>query len=400
MMKILFDWFINVILMILFFKKRDDNIWLFGSWNGERYNDNSKYLFEYVVANYPNIDAIWITKNKEVKNKLLNKNRKCYLSNELIARKLRLNAGFVFFTNGLTDLGNYDLCHGSMKIYLSHGMNIKKLYYATNKIKKRKNNFIRIAQYYFIKIYNDTHRDITIATSKKTKEFLIESFEVPSEKVLITGLPRNDILFDKIISDKLKNKLGHKSKERFILYIPTWRNFGQNESFLDNIIDSLFNDNTYMNELKEQGIKLYIKPHPRIRISSISKGNVIILNTCSNLDTQELLASADSIITDYSGVFIDYALRDKPIHFFVPDLDDYKTNGNDLFLNFEEFTDHIIKNLTSFKETILDKDKIYSKQGIKNTEKINSIFNSSFLEKGKYCETLISVFENNNILKV
>ena len=400
MLKILFDWFINVLLMILFFKKRDDNTWLFGSWNGERYNDNSKYLFEYVVTNYPNINAIWITKNKEVKSKLLNENKKCYLSNELIARKSRLNAGFVFFTNGLTDVGNYDLCHGSMKIYLSHGMNIKKLYYATNKIKKRKNNFIRIAQYYFIKIYNDTHRNITIATSKKTKEFLIESFEVPSEKVLITGLPRNDILFDKNITDKLKNKLGHKSKERFILYIPTWRNFGQNESFLDNIIDSLFNDKTYMNKLKEQGIKLYIKPHPRIRISSISKGNVIILNTYSNIDTQELLASADSIITDYSGVFIDYALRDKPIHFFVPDLEDYKINGNDLFLNFEEFTDNIITSLSSFKEAIKDKDMLYSFKGINNTKKINSIFNSPFLEKGKYCETLISVFEKNNIIKV
>ena len=400
MVKILFDWFINVSFKVLALRKRNNNIWIFGSWGGENYSDNSKYLFEYVVENFPEIEAIWITKNLDIKNKMLIENKKCYLANELPARKLRLNAGFVFFTNGISDIGNYDLSHGSIKIALWHGMTIKKLYYSTNSIKNRKNNIIRIAQYYFLKIYNETHRNITIATSKKTKEFLIQSFEVPAEKVLITGQPRNDILFDKNISDKLKNKLGHKSKERFILYIPTWRNFGQNESFLDNIIDSLFNDKTYMNELKEQGIKLYIKPHPRIRISSISKGNVIILNTCSNLDTQELLASADSIITDYSGVFIDYALRDKPIHFFVPDLEDYKINGNDLFLNFEEFTDNIITSLSSFKEAIKDKDMLYSFKGINNTKKINSIFNSPFLEKGKYCETLISVFEKNNIIKV
>ena len=68
-------------------------------------------------------------------------------------------------------------------------------------------------------------------------------------------------------------------------------------------------------------------------------------------------------------------------------------------LNFEEFTDNIITSFSSFKDAIQDKDMLYSFKGINNTKKINSIFNSPFIKKGKYCETLISVFKNKNIIK-
>ena len=72
-------WCINIFLKILVLKKRNSNIWLFGSWNGESYSDNSKFFFEYVVKNHPTINPIWITKSKHIKNKLLSENKKCYL---------------------------------------------------------------------------------------------------------------------------------------------------------------------------------------------------------------------------------------------------------------------------------------------------------------------------------
>ena len=45
---------------------KDENIWLFGAWFGEKYADNSKYLFEYVNKNLPSVRAIWLTKNESV----------------------------------------------------------------------------------------------------------------------------------------------------------------------------------------------------------------------------------------------------------------------------------------------------------------------------------------------
>lgn len=38
-------------------------IWIFGSWFGQKFSDNPKYLFLYVLSHVEDIDAFWITKN-------------------------------------------------------------------------------------------------------------------------------------------------------------------------------------------------------------------------------------------------------------------------------------------------------------------------------------------------
>lgn len=40
-------------------------------------------------------------------------------------------------------------------------------------------------------------------------------------------------------------------------------------------------------------------------------------------DVSELLCLADALITDYSSIMFDYALLDRPMIFFAPDLDAY-----------------------------------------------------------------------------
>ena len=42
------------------------NIWIFGAWFGEKYADNSKYLFEYVNQSHSEIRPIWFSTNKNV----------------------------------------------------------------------------------------------------------------------------------------------------------------------------------------------------------------------------------------------------------------------------------------------------------------------------------------------
>ena len=40
---------------------RDKNIWVFGSWFGQRYSDNSRAMYEFVLENRPDIKPFWIT---------------------------------------------------------------------------------------------------------------------------------------------------------------------------------------------------------------------------------------------------------------------------------------------------------------------------------------------------
>lgn len=387
----IFSWVINNILKIIKLKKRDENFWLFGSWGGDNYSDNSKFVFEYVTSNMPNIKAVWITKTTEVKEFITNQGKICYLYNESLGRNARLNAKYVFFTNGMTDFGKFDLCHGAIKTALWHGMPLKKLMYATNNLQKRNKNIFRLLQYIFLKIYNNNQRNITISTSETTKDLLIKCFEVKPETVLITGQPRNDGLFNEELILSLKEKLNHNSDEKFVLYMPTWREIGNNEKFLDDILSEIYSDCTFIESLIEKKIKLYIKPHPRITINTKSTENIIILKGISGFDTQELIGAADILITDYSSVFVDYALLERPTQFFVPDLENYKKNRLGLFFEFYEFAKFWFTDIDTLKSVVLN-EKNNTKLGISNAMKVNSIFNKSSLIKGQYTRNFVEAF--------
>lgn len=55
-------WFPNMLLFYLLRLNvcRDKNLWIFGSWEGNRYDDNSRHLFEYIREMHPDIRAVWL----------------------------------------------------------------------------------------------------------------------------------------------------------------------------------------------------------------------------------------------------------------------------------------------------------------------------------------------------
>lgn len=395
MLQQVFEWFINVSLKVLKLKKRDSKIWIFGSWNGTRYADNSKYLFKYVQKHLPEIRAVWITKSQQVKEELCKEGKECYLYNEKKARKLRLKAGFLFFTNGAVDVGHYDLCQGAKKIALWHGMPLKRLCYATNNLRKRKKNPVRFIQYCKLKIYSNPQRDFTIATSETSKQFLQECFEGNPETYYITGQPRNDGLFDEQIKDEVRKTVNHKKTEQFILYMPTWRESNKKgKPFLNEVIKALFQEQEFLKELEKRNTKLYIKPHPNVQVDYKTNGNIIILDHSLQLETQALMGAADVLITDYSSAFIDFALTEKPIHFFVPDLEEYAKNRLGLFLRFEDFAPYWHTTLEGLKKTILNEEESH-KKGLLNTQKINEIYDDPELIRGKYCEKVLATLRQS-----
>lgn len=62
----LFYYFVNVPLYWLSkLIPKDEKIWIFGAWFGQKYSDNSKYLFEYVNESCNDIKAVWIIDSEE-----------------------------------------------------------------------------------------------------------------------------------------------------------------------------------------------------------------------------------------------------------------------------------------------------------------------------------------------
>ena len=92
--------------------------------------------------------------------------------------------------------------------------------------------------------------------------------------------------------------------------------------------------------LEEHNILLLLKPHPAQNIDMIVNthcSNICILDNDElkkyNIQTNELLAQTDALITDYSSIYYDYLLLNKPIGITLDDYEQYKEEMGFVFAN-------------------------------------------------------------------
>lgn len=176
------------------------------------------------------------------------------------------------------------------------------------------------------------------------------------------GHPRNDVFFknNKNIKEKLFKKLNIEKDTKIILYAPTFRNFRTD------------NNNTYfnidykqiLNTFEVQSNMKYIvlqRMHPETK-NFDNADNKKIFDVSKYPDMQELLVSADILISDYSSCMFDFMLSRKPCFVFATDIEEYnhergfyyplKSTPFPIAKNNEE----LIKNIENF-----DNDKYQTK---------------------------------------
>ena len=104
---------ISFILLPLFwisyFIPKKKNLWVFGAWFGERYSDNSRYLFEYVNDNIPEISAVWLTKSKSVISDIQTRGLTSKLINSVVGYFTTARAEVVILTNGYNDVNRFGI---------------------------------------------------------------------------------------------------------------------------------------------------------------------------------------------------------------------------------------------------------------------------------------------------
>jgi CDP-glycerol glycerophosphotransferase len=154
--------------------------------------------------------------------------------------------------------------------------------------------------------------------------------EIPFDHFIITGYPRNDVLNKKIEgediwTDKkiLNNIASIKSKfDKIILYAPTFRDKGNNP-LTDGAID--FKE---INKNAKRMNHLWIM---KFHGMPVVESNYEIDGEFSNIlfydidkDVYPLLRDADLLVTDYSSIYMDFLLLDRPIVFYPYDLERYE----------------------------------------------------------------------------
>ena len=349
--------------------KRDKKLWIFGSYIG-RYQDNSKYLFEYVSKNEPDITAIYFVANEELKNDLESKGLKSVVIGSKEAKKIAKKAGASFYTTGIDDFGYHVYNYRSYVVALWHGVGFKEMYYADRNFK---DNLIK-------KIYRNAfsyvHRDLTVATSKYAFDCYAKDFKLLNKaKYIINGQPRNDIFFE--------NK--HvPNGESIIMYAPTYRKNEDENITIKEFVD-YFGSEEGVKFLKENNSKLYIRLHPLTENIVIKESERVI--DASKMDGQKLLLDTDILITDYSSIATDFSITKRPVIIYAPDYDTY-IKSEPLF----DEADIIYKHQDVSKSIEDIKIKIKSKS-VAITDEFNKLLNTDL--EGNYCKKLVEKVKDN-----
>ena len=82
-------------------------LWIFGAWNGEKYGDNSKYLFEYINKNEPEIRPVWLTRNQEAYDLIRSKGFEVIWTYSFKGFLISMIAEKIFISVGIKDVNRY-----------------------------------------------------------------------------------------------------------------------------------------------------------------------------------------------------------------------------------------------------------------------------------------------------
>ena len=172
--------------------------------------------------------------------------------------------------------------------------------------------------------------DACIASSPVDRLVNSVAFGIDYEDVHPVGLPRYDYLAEgtplppdlQAQREAIERTLAGR---RLVLYAPTFREAGTPFDLL--LPPALL---TGLRALCERhGLVLGLRPHPydADRLASLCDGHWVVNFDSSTFgEAALLLAQADALVVDYSSIWVDYLLRERPILGWVPDFDTYASD--------------------------------------------------------------------------
>lgn len=359
---------------------------------------NALALYEYILKNrtdiIENYKLVWTVRDKSVEEarKILEIRTGNSFKHNIIKKKrlygflCYFSAKYVVSTHGYFPM--IETAPNQTHINLWHGMPFKRI---GRLLEGPRTNG------------RQDEADSSIATSETFRNLMAKAFGISTENVYVTGQPCNDLLFKDNLALANLN-INKKDYSKIILWMPTYRNStfgdirkdGNAESF--GVREVLLNEFDNLEKiLTKNNYLLLIKPHPMDEICKINFRSSNHIRVISNeyLDSKnvllyELLGNCDILLTDYSSVFIDFLITNKPIAFVCDDVSEY---GDSRGFCFETPMDYmpgeIISNYTELIEYLENVDEFNSKWE-KKYEEIKQLFNP--LNDGKASERVCDVF--------
>jgi CDP-glycerol glycerophosphotransferase len=177
--------------------------------------------------------------------------------------------------------------------------------------------------------------DYLLSQSSYCTQFLSSAFRYTGP-VMEVGYPRNDILVSDVgaeVRDRVRAHFGIPEDAKVVLYAPTWR---------DNLrVGRVFNKVLYLDPQEVvssiEDCYLLVRGHYNsVGAPEDRSASERVLDVTRYPDIADLYLAADVLVTDYSSVFFDFVLTDKPMVFLAPDLEAYRDDNRGFYLDYHD----------------------------------------------------------------
>ena len=327
------------------FGKIDDKLVYFQTFSGRGYSDSPKAMYEYMLTapEYKDFRFVWCFKEPEKYEYLLKNGR-----TELV--KFRTKADNKALRKAKYWITNYRMLNHQYprkgQIYLQcwHGTPLKRLGYdiiesdnAMNSLAEIKEKYRTDAERFAYMLSPSPFATDKFATAWNLRETGQEY------KIIEEGYPRNDRLVTATGEDRkaIRERLGVEGK-KVILYAPTWRD-NQHTSGQGYTYKTEVDFDRLRRELGDDYVILFRAHYLVANSFNFERFKGFIYDVSSYGDINELYIASDILITDYSSVFFDYSILERPIIFYMYDLAHYANEMRGFYLSLDELPGPIVQ---------------------------------------------------------
>jgi CDP-glycerol glycerophosphotransferase len=311
-LKLLIKGLIPSLLFLLIPKKKYRII--FSSDHNKAYKHSSKFLFEHFIETKAEFEAKFVINDDVLRAKLTDSVGDYFIETKSFKGILYTLRAKTWVVSSLeTPVGGVFLNIGRFVHHLSHGAPLKNIGLAEKYTNYKKVIYYSIIRNNFSYFYSTSILFTTVWQ---------KCIGIKAKRVIVQGQARNDKLLvaDETIVKKIKQK---SEPGKNILYAPTWRPFSETHLFPF----SDFNIKNLVDYLEKNEINIFLRIHPNFE-SSIDKAllghrRIIILSSSIVQEINDVLGYFDLLITDYSSIYIDFLLTNKPLVFLPYDKKEY-----------------------------------------------------------------------------
>lgn len=299
------------------------------AYNFKQYGCNPRYLTEYLLENHPDFEICWVfrrgvdTSRVDPRIRIVRLRSWEYL-------KMMATAEFLV-TNSRTD---------PYRIYWRKrpGQKYLMLWHGGIALKKIERDAEDKLSYSYVRKAKIDSRiaDLMISGCRMHTELIHNAFWYDGE-VLEQGIPRNDIFFNKALHAEFRQRVEQTfniaPNSRIVLYAPTFR---RNMSIEPYRIDWSHILGALRRHYATDNVTVIVRMHPNL-IGKVSTSSLVafegVVDGTRYHDMQELLTTADMLITDYSSSMFDFTMQGRPCILYATDVAEYDRG---YYFNFRE----------------------------------------------------------------